>query len=220
MEHKEQEVLHHVTSESGARRTPRRFHRNNTQYMVTLAFLVALIVVLQYVGGLIPPINGVVGLSFVLIPIVIGGLVLGVKAGAILGLVFGIFVFVWCGVLGREALTTILYNYNPIMTAIICVVKGVGAGVVPPLLHRLLYHRFPRVSTFVVTAAAPITNTALFLLGMTFMLEPLRGANVDVLKFFFYTIPVCNFLPELVINLVAAPAIYRIVHAVAKQQRH
>ncbi|MBQ2806709.1 MAG: ECF transporter S component [Clostridia bacterium] len=220
MEHKEQEVLHHVTSESGARRTPRRFHRNNTQYMVTLALLAALVVVLQLWGSAIP--IGTTSLSLVLIPIVIGGLVLGVRAGAFLGLVFGVFVFVFCGVLGNDPFTAFLFAQRPVMTALICIVKGGVAGLVPPLVHRALSRRFPHGSVVLAATVAPICNTGIFLLGMLIIVSTLRTylAGAMTVGYFFGAIILVNFAVELAVNLIVSPAIYRIVHAVAKQQRH
>lgn len=204
------------------RRTPRRLHKNKTQYMVTLAMLIALVVVLQFVGAMIPPI-GPTSLSFVLIPIVIGGLVLGVKAGGILGLAFGL-VTIIRGLAGMDALTTHLLYYNDeainmVLTILVCLVKGIAAGVVPPLVHGLLHRRLPHASVFVSAAVAPFVNTALFMLGMTFLLTPLAALVGDAIYFLFFTIMICNFLPELAINVIAAPAIYRVTHVMAKKMR-
>ena len=52
--------------------------------MVGMAFLIAMIIVLQLIGGIIPPIGGV-SISLVLIPIVVGAAVFGPSGGAILG---------------------------------------------------------------------------------------------------------------------------------------
>lgn len=205
-----------------ARSAPRRLHKNKTQYMVTLAMLIALVVVLQFLGAMIPPI-GPTSLSFVLIPIVIGGLVLGVKAGGILGLTFGL-VTIIRGLAGMDALTTHLLYYNDeainmVLTIVVCLVKGIAAGVVPPLVHIALHRRLPRASVFISAAVAPFVNTALFMLGMTFLLTPLAALVGDAIYFLFFTIMICNFLPELAINVIAAPAIYRVTHAMAKKIR-
>ena len=197
-------------------RTPRRFHRNNTQYLVTLAIFAALIVVLQFWGSGIK--IGITSLSLVLIPVVLGGLLLGIKAGAILGLFFAL-VTILCGAFGLDAFTLYLLQMHPILTVLTCLVKGTAAGFLPPLIHRLLHHRFPHLSIIVAAACAPLANTSLFMLGMTTMLGTLSAKVGDVVYFLFFTILVCNFLVELAVNLVAAPAIYRIVHAVDQQYR-
>ena len=52
--------------------------------MVGVALLMAMVIVLQFVGGMIPPIGGTVSISLVLIPIVLGSAVFGPGAGALL----------------------------------------------------------------------------------------------------------------------------------------
>jgi uncharacterized membrane protein len=200
----------------------RKQQKGKTQYMVTLALLVALTVVLQFVGAMIPAL-GSTSWSFVLIPIVIGGLVLGVRAGGVLGLAFGI-VTVIRGLLGMDALTTHLMFYdnsaiNMVLTIVLCIVKAVAAGVIPPLVHRSLKRVLPRGSVWITAALAPIVNTGIFMLGMVFLLTPLAAFVGDAVYFLFFTILVCNFLPELAINLVASPAIYRVTTIVANKRR-
>ena len=51
--------------------------------MAGIALLIALVIVLQLVGGMIPPVGGF-SISLVLIPIVLGAAVYGPKAGAAL----------------------------------------------------------------------------------------------------------------------------------------
>ena len=63
--------------------------------MVGIALLMALVVVMQFLGGLIPPIGGFT-ISLVLIPIVIGAAVYGPSGGALLGGTFGVIVFINC----------------------------------------------------------------------------------------------------------------------------
>jgi len=202
------------------KRNGRRRGRNNTRYMVMLALLTALVVVLQLWGSAIP--IGTTSLSLVLIPIVIGGLVLGVKAGAFLGLVFGVFVFVWCGVLGNDPFTAFLFAQQPVMTALICIVKGGAAGFVPALVHRVLSRRLPHGSVVLSAALAPICNTGIFLLGMLVIIKTLRAylAGALTVGYFFGAIILVNFAVEFAVNLIVSPAIYRIVHAVAKQRAH
>ena len=200
----------------------RRLHKNRTQYMVTLALLCAMVVVLQLWGSAIPFFGGT-SLCLVLIPIVVGGLMLGVQAGAILGFVFGLFVLVWCGILGYDPFTAFLFAQNPVIIILVCILKGTVAGLVPPLLHRALYRRFPHGSTVIAAAVAPICNTGIFLLGMLLILNSLRTYldGVMTVGYFFGAIILTNFAVELAINLIASPAIYRVTHVVAaKLRRH
>ena len=214
----EQDTATTTKTATAARSGPRRLHKNKTQYMVTLAILTALVVVLQLWGSAIP-MPGSTSLSLVLIPIVIGGLILGVKAGAFLGFVFGLFVFVWCGVLGSDPFTAFLFANQPVMTALICIVKGTVAGFVPPLVHRALHGRWRFGSVIVATATAPICNTGLFLLGMLVIMKTLQSylAGAVSVGYFFGAIILVNFAIELLFNLILSPAIYRITGIVVKQ---
>ena len=56
--------------------------------MVGIALLMALVVVMQFLSGIIPPVGGF-SISLVLIPIVLGAAVYGPGAGALLGATFG-----------------------------------------------------------------------------------------------------------------------------------
>ena len=64
--------------------------------MVGIALLMAMVIVLQFVSSSIPPIGGIVSISLVLIPIVMGGAVFGIGAGTILGATFGVVVLINC----------------------------------------------------------------------------------------------------------------------------
>ena len=121
MEHNKEKVLQEEASANTATQQGKlwRDSRNNKTYrMVLLGVLSALVIVLQLWGSAIPFFGGT-SLCLVLIPIVVGGLILGVKAGTFLGLLFGVFVFLWCGVLGYDPFTAFLFQNQPVMTALI-----------------------------------------------------------------------------------------------------
>ncbi len=81
------------------------FSAKNIAY---LAVLLALVVVLQSIA-LVTGIFLATSLSFVLIPIVIGAVLLGPAAGAILGFMFG-FMTVIFGVTGADSFTFLLFS--------------------------------------------------------------------------------------------------------------
>ena len=68
--------------------------KQKTLRTVQLGLLVALVVALQVVSALIPPIGGMVSITLTLIPVVVGGILLGKRAGAILGFTFGLIVMI------------------------------------------------------------------------------------------------------------------------------
>lgn len=225
MEHNEEKVLHEEAV--GDTATPvasgklwRNSRNNKTYRMVLLGVLSALVIVLQLWGSAIPFFGGT-SLCLVLIPIVVGGLILGAKAGAFLGLLFGVFVFLWCGVFGYDPFTAFLFQNQPIMTALICIGKGTAAGLVPPVVHRALARKLPFPSVIIASALAPICNTGLFTLGMFMILGTLKAyLGAITVGYFFGAIILINFAVEFTVNLIASPAIYRIAQVITHKKLH
>ena len=190
----------------------------NTLKMVELAVLMALVAVLQITGTGVN-ITGT-PISLVLIPIVLGAMLLGPAAGALLGLEFGIIVYV-AGFVGVDAFTFILIQDHPIYTALICVGKGVLAGLGAGFVYRLVAAKNQIAAVFAAAAATPIINTALFILGALGMQSTLSsnflGEGETVIYFLVVVCAGINFLLELALNLIAAPAIFRLYQAFAKR---
>ena len=85
--------------------------------LAILGILSAFIVVLQVFGSYIA--IGTVRLSFVLVPIVLGGIMTGVWGGAFLGLIFGVITLIM-GVVGLDGFTFILFSDHPFLTVATC----------------------------------------------------------------------------------------------------
>lgn len=181
-----------------------------------LAVLLALVVVLQLWGNNIK--IGGTGLSFVLVPIVLGGILFGPLAGAFLGLVFG-FITLMYGVTGADSFTAVLFTEHPFLTVAVCLVKGTAAGAVSGLLFRLIEKKNGYVGVFVASAAAPIVNTGLFILGALLMSDTLSANFVadgsTVLYFLIIGCAGINFLAELAIDLLLSPAMYSVIRVVS-----
>ena len=219
MKHNEEKGVQQEATAASVK-TGRNSHKEKTYKMVLLAMLSALVIVLQLWGSAIPFFGGT-SLCLVLIPIVVGGLVLGVKAGTFLGFLFGVFVFFWCGVIGNDAFTAFLFQNQPIMTALICIGKGAAAGLVPPLVHRALARKLPFASVFIASALAPICNTGVFTIGMFLILGTLKAyLGAMSVGYFFSAIILINFAVELAVNLIASPAIYRVAQVVKRKNNH
>ncbi len=187
--------------------------------MVELAMLTALVVVLQIFGGFIK--FGPFSLSLVLVPVVIGSIILGAKGGSVLGGIFGFVVVIQCAT-GVDAGGFILWGINPFLTAVICMVKGIAAGLVPGLLYRLINPQKQLdgrhiVGSVVAAVCAPIVNTGLFLIGLsTFFNSTLNAwaGGTDVMLYIITGLVGINFLIELAINIVISPAVATVVKAV------
>lgn len=183
-----------------------------------LAVLVALVVVLQVCGGYF--VIGTTSLSFVLIPIVLGGILLGVWAGALLGFLFGFIVLMY-GVSGTDAFTATLLAQQPALTVLTVLLKGILAGIVPALLYKVIAKKQKYIAVFVAAASAPLVNTGVFVLGalcMSGLFTEFATANgVSLTYFIFIGCAGINFIIEFALNLVLSPAIYTVINVVEKQ---
>lgn len=186
--------------------------------MVQLALFVALVVVLQIISAIIPPIAGLVSITLTLVPVVVGGILLGSAGGAFLGFAFGAIVLINC-ITGMDPGGNILWNANPIFTAIICFGKGIMAGFVPAVLYGAISGKESGrnkklVATVVAALSAPIVNTGLFVGGMfLFFKDTLYSwsGGTDIVIYVLTGLAGVNFLVEFIINTVLSPAIVRIV---------
>ncbi len=176
--------------------------------VAVLAVLLALVIVLQ-VFGLAIPMPGGTSMSFVLVPIILGGMILGPGAGTFLGLAFGIITIF-------DPLAMTLMNYVPAITVLTVVLKGLCAGLVPSLLFRLISRKNKYVAAYVAALAAPVCNTGIFFLGCLLMQEALV-ASVGMAFWAFISLIMINFAIELGVNVVLAPAIYSVDNVIEKR---
>ncbi len=188
--------------------------------MVGIALLMAIVVVLQFVGSAIPPIGGLVSISLVLIPIVIGAAVMGPGAGAILGATFGVIVMINC-ITGADPGGAMVFQASPVLCILVVVGKGVLAGWLSGLTYRALAGKNRYVAMLLAAIVCPVVNTGVFLACMALFFREVLSAwagGGNVLAYVLSGLVVCNFLPELAINVVFSPAGARIAAAVEKRR--
>ena len=134
------------------------------QYLTRLAVFVAVTLVMAYtpLGYLRTP---GLEITFLMIPVTVGAIVLGPAAGAILGGVFGLTSFFQC-LDGSSWFGATLLSINPVSTCILCLVPRILAGLLPGLLFSALGRR--RGLGFCAAAALldPVMNTVLFVGGL------------------------------------------------------
>lgn len=187
----------------------------NVQKLVGIAMLAAIVVVLQYIGNFIK--FGSVSISLVLLPIVVGAAIYGPSAGAILGGIFGASIII--GYLSGNV--DFLWLANPVATAIVCIIKGCGAGFVSGILYKLFAKRNIKsgkvLGAYSAAIVCPVVNTGIFLLAMfTIFREQLVSiaGGTNTVYFAFVGLAGVNFLVELAVNVVLAPVIVGIMNAV------
>lgn len=185
--------------------------------MATVALLMALVVVLQFIGGMIPPIGGF-SISLVLIPIVLGAALHGPGAGALLGATFGVVVVINC-ITGADVGGQMVFQANPILCIAVVMGKGILAGLASGLVYKILKGFNAYLAMLLAAAVCPIVNTGFFVACMlTFFRDVLSAwaGGGDIMAYVLSGLMLCNFLPELIINLVFSPAGQRILHTVNK----
>lgn len=185
-----------------------------TQRMVGLAIFTAIIIVLQLVATFIK--FGPFSITLAMIPIVVGAAVYGAGAGAYLGGVFGVVVIICC-ITGADPGGAIVWNANPFLCVVVCMIKGCAAGFVAGLMYRLIAPKSVLGGTIVAAILSPIVNTGLFYLGMTLFFRPVLlswTGETDVLYNIIIGLLGVNFLVELGVNVVLSPIVVRILKAV------
>lgn len=199
--------------------------RTNTRKLTTLAIFTALILVLQLVSALLTRFVPVlpVSITLTLVPIVVGAALYGVSAGAYLGGVMGAVVLLFC-IVSLDAGGAMLWNSNPLLCALVCMVKGIAAGAVAALVYRGLCDKNATAAAVTAGICAPTVNTALFVAGMflffkdnlmvwTQLWADQTGHAADPVFYAILGLAGINYLLELAVNLVLAPVIVRIIKA-------
>ena len=185
--------------------------------MVGIALLMALVVVMQFLSGIIPPVGGF-SISLVLIPIVLGAAVYGPGAGALLGATFGTVVYINC-VTGADPGGAMVFQANPVLCFLVVMGKGILAGVAAGLVYKLLEKKNSYVAMLCAAIVCPVVNTGTFVACMLlFFVDVLNAwANGAALAGYIMTgLVLANFVPELIINVVFSPASVRILKVVKK----
>ena len=176
----------------------------------------ALVVVLQFLSAFVK--IGNFPLTLTLIPIVLGAVMYGPKVGAILGGVFGAVVVICCFT-GIDPGGAMLIQASPVLTTLVCMAKGILAGVLPGLMFKAVGKRKPYLGTVLSAIVAPIGNTGLFLVAMVILFKDILvswAGGADTVYYIFTGLTGWNFVIEMAINIVAAPLLFRVSKAVKK----
>ena len=189
-----------------------------TRRLTGLALMTAVIVVLQIVATFIR--FGPFSITLALAPILIGAALYGPKAGAYLGGVFGVVVLLAC-ILGWDAGGSILWSANPFLTAVICLGKGILAGLAAGAVYRAVagegkYYGRMLFGSILAGIVSPVVNTGLFVAALTLLFHDILvswAGGTDLVYYVIFGLTGVNFVLELVINLVLSTVIVRIIKA-------
>lgn len=179
----------------------------NVRKMVGIAFMMAMVIVLQFLSGVIPAVGGF-SISLVLIPIVLGGALFGPGAGALLGATFGVIVTINC-ITGADPGGAMVFQANPILCVLVVMAKGTLAGWLAALAFKLLQSRNSYLAMLVAACVCPIVNSGTFIACMLLFFKDVLAVwagGGEIIAYILTGLIVANFLPELIINVVFSPA--------------
>lgn len=181
---------------------------SNTKTIVGVGLLTAIVVVLQALAVFIRP-SGIFTISLVLVPIVVGAALYGWKAGAWLGLVFGVIVLI------TDAAAFLAINVPG--TVITVLAKGILCGLAAGAVYRLLAARNRVVAVVAAAVVCPCVNTGVFLLGCLVFFMPTinewaaASGYASAGAYMILALVGINFLIEMAVNIVLSSAIVQII---------
>ena len=183
--------------------------RNEKTLRLTVAgMLIALEIIMAFT-----PIGylkiGLLSITFMTVPVIIGAVTNGLWMGTVLGLTFGITSFVQC--FGMDAFGTTLFGLNPIGTFIMCICTRTLMGFLCALIYKGLSKTKAPVGVQVGISAfsAPFLNTAFFvpcLILFFWKTEYIQSiaAGANVLKFIVTLVGVNGIVEWVVCTVVGA----------------
>lgn len=188
---------------------------NNTKRVVLYALLTAIVLLMGFT-----PIGylrvGVLSITFLSVPVIVGAMLLGVGGGAVLGAVFGLTSFIQA--LMGDFFGATLLSINPLYTAILCFVPRILAGVGCALSFNALKGKTRYVLS---SLCAPLLNTVLFtvtlvlLFGKSDYIVNMR-AGKNLLSFFAAFVGI-NGLIEAVVCTIVGSAVGAAIFKYAKR---
>lgn len=174
--------------------------------LVTLTLLCAITLLLGLTPlGLIP--LGFINITILVIPVVVGTLLLGMKQGLVVALVFG-GVSLFVALTRPSALVSTLMGASPVLVAVMCFLPRLMIPVTTALVHRALHGRQKgnRFAMPVAAAAGSLTNTALYL-GLMLLFYQLAGLDSGPVLGLIAGVALFAGVGEAVAAAIIAPAI-------------
>ncbi len=186
-----------------------------TKKTVQLAILAAIILIFAFTPlGYLKV--GAIEITFIVIPVAIGAIMIGPAGGAVLGGLFGLTSFIQC--FGMSAFGTFLFGLDPILTFFMCMIPRILCGWLAGLLFKVVakIDKTKLISFFSAALATPLLNTAFFMTSIIlfFWKNPAFTAKMtdwgivtdSVWKFLIAFVGV-NGLVEAIVSFVVSAAV-------------
>jgi uncharacterized membrane protein len=191
-----------------------------TNRLVGIGIFIAIVVILQsfatYVNFITP---GTIPIALVLPPIVIGAALYGAKVGALLGASFGT-VVLFSGITGMAPLSAAMWGLNPVLMLLVTLGRGAAIGLAAGCVYTLLAKKNVYIAVMAAAVTAPVVNTGIFISVMALFFRGLMGEFTGLgsaLVHAFTVFITINFVIELAVNIILAPAIVRLIKLAAKR---
>lgn len=186
-----------------------------TKKLVGMAIFTAVVVVLQVIAYAVKV--GPVSVTLVLIPVVVGAAMYGVGAGAFLGGVFGVVVLIGT-ISGVDPGAFVLWSARPLITALLCLVKGIAAGYLAGVVFKAIAKKPKYLYLGVIIAAivSPVVNTGIFLAAMVIFYHDTLvswAGGTSLVYFTLIGLTGWNFIVELGSNIILSPVAVRVIKA-------
>lgn len=199
--------------------------QKKTLRLVETAMLSAIIVVMAFTPlGYLKTAG--LEITFIMIPVVVGGIITGPTAGAVLGLVFGITSFIQC--FGMSAFGATLLEINPFLTFLVCIPTRTLAGWLVGLINKAITKDGKRVplGAAVSSLVGPVFNTLFFMstlilcFGKTEFIQNLMGqmGAENMLKFVIAFVGVQGAIEAAVCFVVSTAVSTAVVKAISKRR--
>ncbi len=183
-----------------------------TVKMVLLAILVAIMLILAFTPlGYLKV--GIIEISFMMIPVAVGAIILGPLAGAILGGVFGATSFIQA--LSISPFGVMLMSINPFYTFLLTMIPRILMGWLAGLIFQGLYKNgsTKKISYAISSLSAALLNTIFFmslliiLFGNTDYIKGFQG-DMSILPFVVAFVGI-NGLVEAIVTMILGGTISR-----------
>lgn len=142
----------------------------DVRYMVTLAMLTAILLIMAMTPlGTLP--IGPLSVSFIMIPVAIGAVMLGPVGGMIMGAIFGIASFLQCFGIGVPSpMGAVLAEISPFLAFVQRFIPRALAGLLCGYVYRGVKKLFgPAAAGYVTGFCAALFNTILFMLSLVLL---------------------------------------------------
>lgn len=202
-----------------------KLKRVNVRSLAQYAILTAIIFILSFTPlGYLKV--GMIEITFIIIPVAVGAVVLGPVGGAVLGGVFGITSFIQC--FTTSPFGKFLFALSPVLTFVTCLIPRILCGYLAGLLFKVLAKKgkggvLPYVAAGIAT---PLLNTLFFILSIVLFFWKNEafisqmgswGITTDNVWVFFIAFVGLNGLVEAIVGAIVGSAVSKGVMSFLKK---